>query len=102
MKLIVKSTCVIQRYYDKAGTTIEGEKFTPLSPGVSVDYNRDEPYLLLGVDEYSDYDYARKIDYAEVEEYSLDGVTFIAPPSLYSIYEQIVANIQLQAISLIA
>ena len=102
MKLIVKTTCIIQQYYDKAGTTIEDEKFTPLSPGMPVDYNRDEPYILLGVNEYSDFDYSRKIDYTEVEEYSTDGTTFIAPPSLYSIYEQIVANIQLQAISLIA
>lgn len=101
MRLIVTAKGIRQLFYDRAGTLLVDEKFNNISPGMAVDYhrdNQDEMYIRLGVDEYPNYNYTRQIKYSDIESYSTDGVTFVAPPSMYVIYTAIITNIQAQAV----
>jgi len=101
MKLYVSTKGIWQYYYAADGTTVIDCKFTNLSPGMTADYHYDSTggEIRLIVNEYPNYDYGRIIKFSEIEFYSTNGTTWIAPPTLYTIFGVITTNIVGQAVN---
>jgi hypothetical protein len=98
MKLILTKSYLRQLIYAADGTTLIAEKFDPTTNIKNLDaYYKGDPYILLDVEDYSDKDFKRRINYNEITDYSTDGTTWLVRPTFAALVAAIEANIALEA-----